>query len=235
VISIEEDLSYILPLTMVLFSSIWNIFVSLWAILFGDSGDEPQTTPTTAPIKLPVPFAPTSLAPVPVRVPTRIAPVSVPSPSTPKAPTKTVPSSPTAKAPMYLKPTKRPSNAPTKPKTQAPVLAPILNGQWIEVNPNATISKRHEACFVTVKGLAYLIGGRGMKNIDVYNPNTGRWVQKTGPPIELHHMQCVPVPIDDQIYIVSSWTGGFPKERNNSYIYVCYLCGCIILIICSYV
>lgn len=73
-----------------------------------------------------------------------------------------------------------------------------------------------------VKGLAYLLGGRGRKVIDVYNPGTRSWTQKTGPPIELHHMQCVAVPTDDQIFIVSAWTGGYPMERNVEFIYVRY-------------
>jgi large repetitive protein len=71
-----------------------------------------------------------------------------------------------------------------------------------------------------VNGLAYLMGGRGIKNVDVYNPSTGVWTPKTGPPIELHHMQCVAVPTDNQIFIVSAWTGGYPMERNVDKIYV---------------
>lgn len=89
------------------------------------------------------------------------------------------------------------------------------------MNPNATITKRHEACFVMVNGLAYLLGGRGRKVMDVYDPKTKIWIQQTGPPIELHHTQCVAVPADDQIYIVSAWTGGYPMERNVDMIYVC--------------
>ena len=94
------------------------------------------------------------------------------------------------------------------------------NGRWKEVNKNARISKRHEACFVMVHELAYLIGGRGLKSIDVYDPRRNRWHQKTGPPIELHHMQCVAAPSDNQIYIVSAWTGPYPMEQNAESIYV---------------
>ena len=52
---------------------------------------------------------------------------------------------------------------------------------------------RHEACFVMVNGLAYLIGGRGYKRIDIYNPVTRTWSTGQEPPIQLHHMQCVAV------------------------------------------
>ena len=94
------------------------------------------------------------------------------------------------------------------------------NGEWKEVNRFARISQRHEACFVMVHQLAYLIGGRGIKPIDVYHPRRNRWYQRTGPPIELHHMQCVAVPSDNQIYIVSAWTGPYPMEQNVESIYV---------------
>ena len=53
--------------------------------------------------------------------------------------------------------------------------------------------KRHEACFVNVNGKGYLIGGRGEKPVDVYDPNIQSWTQKAGPGLELHHMQCVAV------------------------------------------
>lgn len=94
------------------------------------------------------------------------------------------------------------------------------NGQWKEVSKYARISKRDEACFVMINDFAYLIGGRGLKNIDVYDPTRNRWHQKTGPPIELHHMQCVAVPGDNQIYIVSAWTGLYPMEQNVELIYI---------------
>jgi hypothetical protein len=94
------------------------------------------------------------------------------------------------------------------------------SGQWKVVNRSLRITKRHEACFVMVKDLAYLIGGRGRNRIDVYDPKRNRWSRKTGPPIELHHMQCVAVPDDNQIYIVSSWTGPYPMEQNVELIYV---------------
>jgi hypothetical protein len=123
---------------------------------------------------------------------------------------------PTVRSPTTTTTSRKPTRVPSK----TPVLAPIHTGQWIEVDKNATISKRHEACFVMVKGLAYLLGGRGRPAMDVYNPRTRIWTQKTGPPIQLHHTQCVAVPTDDQIYIVSAWTGGFPMERNVDLIYV---------------
>jgi len=41
---------------------------------------------------------------------------------------------------------------------------------------------RHEGCFVDVDGLGYLIGGRGLKLVNVYDPASKKWLaSKNGP------------------------------------------------------
>jgi hypothetical protein len=149
-----------------------------------------------------------------VNVPPPPAPVAAPVVAPTKTPTKTP-----AKSPTKL-PTKTPTKAPTKIPTATPVAAPVdpLLGQWIEVNKNATITPRHEACFVMVGNKAYLLLGRGIKPVDIYDPVTRTWTTGPAPPIEIHHAQCVAA--DNKIWIVSSWTGGYPRERNTDSIYV---------------
>lgn len=68
-------------------------------------------------------------------------------------------------------------------------------------------------------GKAYLIGGRGIKKTDIYDPVTREWSIGKSTPIELHHMQCVAV--DDKIYLMSPWTGPYPYETSppNAYAY----------------
>ena len=95
-------------------------------------------------------------------------------------------------------------------------MAPV--GQWIEVLPNSTLSARHEACFVMVGRKAYLLAGRDKKPVNIYDPVTRTWTNGAVPPIQIHHTQCVAY--GDAIYIVSSWTGGYPMERNVDKIYV---------------
>ena len=232
---------------MMLFSRLWNIILTFWTFLFGsgDNTNEPNINPTRVPSTFPIPvpvMAPVKKGPsaVPVKVPVIVViPVNPPKASpirgivpsvdpvvqppipTIKSPTTTrTPSKLPSKLPISSKPTRGPSKLPSKVPSKTPVVAPISTGKWIEVDPNATLFKRHEACFVMVKGLAYLLGGRGRKVTDVYEPTRKSWISKTGPPIELHHTQCVAVPNDDQIYIVSAWTGGYPMERNVDSIYV---------------
>ncbi|PXF45768.1 Kelch-like protein 8 [Gracilariopsis chorda] len=72
-----------------------------------------------------------------------------------------------------------------------------------------------------VNGKGYLLGGRGnnpVKPVDIFDPATNRWTQGARPDIELHHMQCVAY--RNEVWIVSSWTGGFPKEKNVANIYI---------------
>ena len=65
---------------------------------------------------------------------------------------------------------------------------------------------------------AYLLAGRGVQAINIYDPVTRTWTNGTAPPSQLHHSQCIAA--NDSIWMVSSWTGGYPKERENDKIYV---------------
>jgi Malectin domain len=116
--------------------------------------------------------------------------------------------------------TKAPTRAPT---TAAPVET-NSTGRWIEVNATAPITARHEPCFVMVDNAkvgrkAYLVGGRGEKITDVYDPVTRVWTKKRPPPIEIHHIQCVAA--QGLLWVMAAWTGPFPYEKNapNAYVY----------------
>jgi Kelch motif len=136
--------------------------------------------------------------PRPAPIPVRPVPVSVPV------------------RPLPVPTPVRPVPVPIKP----PVPGPSA-GQWIEVNRNATeIIPRHEACFVMVGRKAYLLGGRYREDnaVDIYDPVSRTWSKGKAPPMELHHTQCVVV--DGRIWIASSWTGSFPREKNTEFIFV---------------
>jgi hypothetical protein len=89
---------------------------------------------------------------------------------------------------------------------------------WVIVDPAAPIWKRHESCFVLVGRNGYLIAGRARRNVEIYNTIHRTWSLGAEPPIQIHHAQCVVA--DEKIWIVSSWTGGYPMETNTKYIYV---------------
>jgi len=62
-----------------------------------------------------------------------------------------------------------------------------------------------------MRQLLYLIGGRRINPVDVYDPATNIWTQKGPTPIELHHFQAVVY--GDAIYIMGAMTGGWPNEK----------------------
>ncbi|HMQ06602.1 MAG TPA: kelch repeat-containing protein [Saprospiraceae bacterium] len=76
--------------------------------------------------------------------------------------------------------------------------------------------KRHECGFVERKGKFYLIGGRGYRPVDIYDPAENKWTQGSQPPLEIHHFQ--PVVFRDKIVIVGAMTGLYPNELPLPYI-----------------
>ena len=71
---------------------------------------------------------------------------------------------------------------------------------------------RHETAMVEVSGKAYLIGGRGLKQTQEYDPVGRTWTDLGPPPFEMHHFQ--PVALDGSIHVVGAFTGGYPNESN---------------------
>ncbi len=70
--------------------------------------------------------------------------------------------------------------------------------------------KRHEAAFVECNGKFYLLGGRRMNPVSIYDPDTNTWKNGSIPPMEIHHFQ--PVAYKDRIIMVGVMTGPFPTE-----------------------
>jgi hypothetical protein len=93
----------------------------------------------------------------------------------------------------------------------------MTGGGWIEYTEQP-IEARHEACFVMVGGLAILVGGRGNKDTDIYDPTTRRWYKGSRLNEQVHHMQCVEA--DGKLWIVSAWTDWYPEENNSQRIFV---------------
>ena len=81
---------------------------------------------------------------------------------------------------------------------------------WETVSSSTSPAARHEASLVAYKGRLYLLGGRGIKPVNVYDPETGLWESKSETPIELHHFQAVVH--GDAIYLIGAMTGPWPNE-----------------------
>ncbi|MDB4292530.1 galactose oxidase [Maribacter sp.] len=95
--------------------------------------------------------------------------------------------------------------------------ASVKNWQTVVVKDGSKPVERHEAAFVHVKNRFYLLGGRGIRPVSIYDTKTGTWSQGTKPPIELHHFQ--PVVFNDKIYIIGAMTGEWPSETPTKHVY----------------
>lgn len=78
--------------------------------------------------------------------------------------------------------------------------------------------QRHEAAFVRVGEKFYLLGGRSIRPVSIFDPVTESWSVGAEPPIEMHHFQ--PVVFENKIYIIAALTGGWPDETPTEHIYM---------------
>lgn len=81
---------------------------------------------------------------------------------------------------------------------------------WSETTTTNSPTARHEAAFVAVGDKAYLLGGRGIKPVDIFDPATRTWSVGDTSPVEIHHFQ--PVVYNEEIYLMGAMTGGYPGE-----------------------
>jgi len=82
---------------------------------------------------------------------------------------------------------------------------------WEVIETSGNVTARHEAAFVAFKDKIYLMGGRRINPVDVFDPQTNSWTAKSEAPIELHHFQAVVH--NDLIYLIGAMTGPFPNEK----------------------
>lgn len=86
--------------------------------------------------------------------------------------------------------------------------------QWetLPSTDGSVLTCRHESAMVTVNGRLYLMGGRGNRPTEAFDPTTGKWTSMGPAPFEINHFQ--PVVIDGLVYIVGAFTGSYPNETN---------------------
>src|ERR1700744_4705555 len=90
--------------------------------------------------------------------------------------------------------------------------------KWTVINTTNSYIPREECDFVNVKGKFYLIGGRKISPVEVFNPKTLTWSEAAPPPIEIHHFQALVY--QNEVYVVMGMTGGYPHEKPLDHIYI---------------
>lgn len=85
-------------------------------------------------------------------------------------------------------------------------------GEWSAVQTGgADPEARHESAFVRLGDLFYLIGGRGTRKIQVYDPVTKAWSNTATSTENIHHFQAQAH--QGKIYLLGALTQGFPNEN----------------------
>ena len=85
------------------------------------------------------------------------------------------------------------------------------DGKWNNITGATVAIARHECSFIGIDDKFYLVGGRGIKPVSIYNTETNTWTEGKEPPIEIHHFQAVAY--DGNIYVFGAMSGKFPYEK----------------------
>ena len=102
------------------------------------------------------------------------------------------------------------------PKEDSPTEARAAD--WVTVAADGAPTARHEAAMVALGGKGFLLGGRGVKPVEEFDPQTRTWRQLGPTPLEIHHFQ--PVVFMDRIWVMTAMTGRYPKETPLETVYV---------------
>lgn len=106
-----------------------------------------------------------------------------------------------------------------KKDTVTPPTTDMKESSWqlVESKDGSEPIARHEAAFVRVGEQFYLLGGRDIRPVSIYDTQTGSWSTGKEPPIEMHHFQ--PVVFQNKIYVIAALTGKWPGETPTEHIY----------------
>jgi N-acetylneuraminic acid mutarotase len=90
---------------------------------------------------------------------------------------------------------------------------------WKVIETQGEPVARHENSFVECEGKFYLLGGRGIKPVDIYDPSNNTWSKGAAPPVEIHHFQAVSY--RGRVIAGGAMTGPYPDEKPlpNFYVY----------------
>ena len=92
--------------------------------------------------------------------------------------------------------------------------------EWQTLTCTGEPTARHEAAFIEANGKFYLVGGRRIQEISIFDPKTNTWTSGAKPPLEIHHFQGFSY--RDNIYVVGAHTGKYPHETPLPQAYIYY-------------
>lgn len=86
----------------------------------------------------------------------------------------------------------------------------MVSTEWETMSTIDAVIPRHENSFVAVKDKFYVLGGRGIKPISIYDTKSNTWTTGKESPVEIHHFQAVTY--KNKIVIIGAMTGKYPYE-----------------------
>lgn len=89
---------------------------------------------------------------------------------------------------------------------------------WKTLEAKGEPTPRHENSAVAIGDDFYVIGGRGIKPIEVFNTKTQTWKQLAETPMEMHHFQAIA--FKNEIYVIGALTGKYPHETPIPHVYI---------------
>jgi len=96
----------------------------------------------------------------------------------------------------------------------------LVDYRWLPIEAKGDVVGRHEDAFIEYNNKFYLIGGRGINPVNVFDPTTNAWETKGKTPMEIHHFQAVVY--GNAIYLLGAMTGGYPTEKPLENIWIYY-------------
>ncbi|WP_405603924.1 Kelch repeat-containing protein [Polaribacter sp. Asnod1-A03] len=91
--------------------------------------------------------------------------------------------------------------------------------EWKTLTTKGEPKERHEAAFIEADGKFYLVGGRRIQEVSIFDPKNNSWTSGAKPPIEIHHFQGFSY--KGNIYVVGAHAGRrYPHEKPSTHTYI---------------
>jgi N-acetylneuraminic acid mutarotase len=87
----------------------------------------------------------------------------------------------------------------------------VFAQKWEVLSTNGSCTNRHENSLVGVGHKIVLLGGRGIKPVEILDTKTNTWTKGVNTPIEIQHFQAIEY--KGEVWVVGAFTGGYPHEK----------------------
>lgn len=89
---------------------------------------------------------------------------------------------------------------------------------WQSIEAKGDAIPRHENSAVAIGDDFYVLGGRGIKPVQVFHTKSNTWETLAPTPLEIHHFQAIA--FNGEIYVVGALTGKYPHETPIPNVYI---------------